>query len=229
MVLRCQVTEATWSMTSSFQKLQRTPNPNSAIRGFERSAMTINFIRALIDGGFADLHHPEYWDLGFVEHSPKASEYQAIVASIAESLRVSWKHSQAKPLVQSTALNFLQAMRVCICIMNKHKLAKYPRRTGWYDLSCHFPWIGAQELLNLMVGISNFSAGLQNPIGDENWHARLWTLNKLLDVLTPRQTKPGRMTLIHRYGAEDKVADERYQNSLKQVQETGKQGACSCQ
>ena len=39
--------------------------------------MTINFIRALIDGGFADLHHPEYWDLGFVEHSPRASEYQS--------------------------------------------------------------------------------------------------------------------------------------------------------
>ena len=33
----------------------------------ERAALTLNFIRALIDGGFADLHHPEYWDLDFVQ------------------------------------------------------------------------------------------------------------------------------------------------------------------
>ena len=28
-----------------------------------------NFVRALVDGGFADLHHPEYWDLGFMRHA----------------------------------------------------------------------------------------------------------------------------------------------------------------
>ena len=39
------------------------------------AALTLNFIRSLIDGGFADLHHPEYWDLDFVQHSPLASEY----------------------------------------------------------------------------------------------------------------------------------------------------------
>ena len=41
-----------------FSEIARTPNPNRLLRGFERSAMTINFVRALVDGGFADLHHP---------------------------------------------------------------------------------------------------------------------------------------------------------------------------
>src|SRR5262249_20279640 len=53
-----------------FTAAARTPNPDLLLRGYERSALTLNFIRALIDGGFADLHHPEYWDLGFVQHSP---------------------------------------------------------------------------------------------------------------------------------------------------------------
>ena len=33
------------------------------LRGYERAALTLNFVRSLIDGGFADLHHPENWIL----------------------------------------------------------------------------------------------------------------------------------------------------------------------
>ena len=49
--------------------------------------MTMNFVRALIDGGFADLHHPEYWDLDWVEHSPLADEYRHMVAGIGDAVR----------------------------------------------------------------------------------------------------------------------------------------------
>jgi len=54
---------------------------------YERAALTINFIRALIEGGFADLHHPEYWDLSWVKHSPHADEYRRRVAAIRDSLQ----------------------------------------------------------------------------------------------------------------------------------------------
>ena len=53
-----------------FTSADREPDPQLLLRGYERSALTLNFVRALIDGGFADLHHPEYWDLDFVRHSP---------------------------------------------------------------------------------------------------------------------------------------------------------------
>ena len=36
----------------------RAPDPRRMIKAHARSAMTMNFVRALIDGGFADLHHP---------------------------------------------------------------------------------------------------------------------------------------------------------------------------
>jgi 3-deoxy-7-phosphoheptulonate synthase len=40
-----------------FTAAAREPDPLLLLRGYERSALTLNFVRALVDGGFADLHH----------------------------------------------------------------------------------------------------------------------------------------------------------------------------
>ena len=69
---------------SGFTTEDRTPDPELLIRGYERAALTLNFIRALSEGGFADLHHPEYWDLDFLHHSKLKDEYEGIVQSIRE-------------------------------------------------------------------------------------------------------------------------------------------------
>src|SRR5215470_158001 len=65
----------------------RTPDPQLLLRGYERAALTLNFIRALVKGGFADLHHPEYFDLDWVQHSPHASDYHRMVQTIKDSLQ----------------------------------------------------------------------------------------------------------------------------------------------
>ena len=72
---------------AGFSLAERTPNPELLLRAYERSGLTINFIRALIEGGFANLHHPEYWELAFVANSPHAGEYMRMVQSIGDSLR----------------------------------------------------------------------------------------------------------------------------------------------
>ena len=64
----------------------RAADPDLLLRGYERAALTLNFVRALVDGGFADLHHPEYWDLGFVKHAQLKDAYQSIVSSIGDAL-----------------------------------------------------------------------------------------------------------------------------------------------
>ncbi|MEN6606484.1 MAG: 3-deoxy-7-phosphoheptulonate synthase, partial [Bryobacteraceae bacterium] len=61
---------------SGFTVADRTPDPDLMLRAYGRAALTLNYIRALVKGGFADLHHPEYWDLDWVRHSPLASEYR---------------------------------------------------------------------------------------------------------------------------------------------------------
>src|ERR1700759_2013306 len=64
----------------------RAADPDLLLRGYERAALTLNFVRALVDGGFADLHHPEYWDLGFVKHAQLKDAYQRIVNSTGDAL-----------------------------------------------------------------------------------------------------------------------------------------------
>src|SRR5579864_2987202 len=65
----------------------RAADPDLLLRGYERAALTLNFVRALVDGGFADLHHPEYFDLEWMGHSPFATEYHRMVDTIGESLQ----------------------------------------------------------------------------------------------------------------------------------------------
>jgi len=205
-----------------FSEIARTPNPNRLLRGFERSAMTINFVRALVDGGFADLHHPEYWDLGFVEHSPRAEEYQAIVESIAESLR--FMESLAGEAVGAiNRVEFFTSHEGLHLHYEQAQTRKVPRRDGWYDLSCHFPWIGARTT-GIDSGHVEFFRGISNPIG-----IKIGThdvdVEQLLDVLHPNN-EAGRLTLIHRYGVE-KVSDE-LPKLIEAVQKTGKKVLFVC-
>ena len=55
---------------SEFTAAARQPDPQLLLRGYERAAMMLNFVRALVKGGFADLHHPEYFDLDWADNSP---------------------------------------------------------------------------------------------------------------------------------------------------------------
>ena len=42
----------------------RRPDPERLLRAHLHSAATLNYARALLDGGFDDLHQPRHWDLG---------------------------------------------------------------------------------------------------------------------------------------------------------------------
>src|SRR5262249_54362854 len=69
---------------TAFSEADRTPDPALLLQAYHCSALTLNFIRALVEGGFADLHHTEYWDLDFVQHTRHAQEYHAMVDRIAD-------------------------------------------------------------------------------------------------------------------------------------------------
>ena len=63
----------------AFTAEARRPDPRLLLRGYEHAAMTLNYIRGLVDGGFADLRHPELWDIDFVQHAAQSRDYLAIV------------------------------------------------------------------------------------------------------------------------------------------------------
>jgi len=182
-----------------FTAADRTPDPSLMLRGYERAALTLNFIRALIDGGFADLHHPEYWDLDFVRHSPLAAEYQRIVESIGDSLRFMETLAGAQ-VGDMNRVDFFTSHEGLHLLYEQAQTRRVPHRAGWYNLATHFPWIGMRTADPEGAHVEYFR-GIANPVavkvGPGMTPDRLRALTDRLDP----QADPGRLTLIHRLGA----------------------------
>ena len=187
-----------------FTLADRTPDPELLLRGYERAALTINFIRALIDGGFADLHHPEYWDLSWVKHSPHAEEYRRRVASIRDSLQFfeSLAGTQAGEI---SRVDYFTSHEGLHLLYEQAQTRRVPRRAGWYNLSTHFPWIGLRTS-QIEGAHVEFFRGIANPIAVKvGSGVAPEGLAKLADVLDPHR-EPGRLTFIHRFG-QKKIAE----------------------
>jgi 3-deoxy-7-phosphoheptulonate synthase len=187
-----------------FTREDRTPDPELLLRGYERAALTINFIRALIDGGFADLHHPEYWDLDFVGHSPFHKEYERIVDSIRDSMDF-MENVLDSPSASTSRAEFYTSHEGLALLYEQAQTRRVPRREGYYNLSTHFPWIGMRTADPDGAHVEYFR-GIRNPIGVKVGPSMTpQHLTRLLDVLHA-DDEPGRLTLICRFGA-DKVTD----------------------
>ena len=133
------------------------------IKAHARSAMTMNFVRALIDGGFADLHHPEYWDLGWVGHSPLADEYHRMVAS---DRRCGALHGNAGRRAEVHNLNrvdFYTSHEALLLPYEEAQTRQVPRQWGWFNLGTHFPWIGMRTAALDGAHVEYFR-GIRNPI-----------------------------------------------------------------
>ena len=183
---------------SGFSADERMPDPQKILRGYERAALTLNFVRSLIDGGFADLHHPEYWDLGWVAHSPAAAEYHSIVASISDSL--DFLETVSGRQFHHTQRADIYAAHEGLHLHYEQAQTRYlERRKRWYNLTTHFPWIGMRTAQMDGAHIEYFR-GIANPVGVKvgPGMTREW-LQNLIRVLNP-DNEPGRLTLIHRYG-----------------------------
>lgn len=182
-----------------FTEADREPDPELMLRGYERAALTLNFIRSLIDGGFADLHHPENWDLEWVQHSPLADEYHDITRSIGNSLDFFEVVTGAQVHV-SRRVEFYTSHEGLQLPYEQAQTRYLEHRGNWYNLSTHFPWIGMRTA-QLDDAHVEYFRGIRNPIGIKlgPGMSKDWLL-KLLDVLNP-QNEAGRMTLIHRFGA----------------------------
>jgi len=185
----------------AFTEAARRPDPLLLLRGYERAALTLNFIRALIDGGFADLHHPEYWDLEWVKHSPEAEEYRALVNTIAESIRF-METISGTPIGQLNRVDFFTSHEGLHLLYEQAQTRQVPRREGWYNLAAHMPWIGMRTAAVSGAHVEYFR-GIRNPIGIKIGPKMTpgWLL-ELLDILN-EDNEPGRITLVCRFGAHE--------------------------
>ena len=200
-----------------FTAAARTPDPRRMVKAHARSALTMNFVRALIDGGFADLHHPEYWDLAWVGHSPLADEYRRMVEQVADSVHF-METLSGEAVHNLRRVDFYTSHEALLLPYEESLTRQVPRHWGWFNLSTHFPWIGMRTA-GLDGAHVEYFRGIRNPVAVKvGPSVTPDALLRLVEVLNP-DNQPGRLTLVHRMGA-DRIG-ECLPPLLKAVQREG--------
>lgn len=186
-----------------FTPQARTPDPNLLLRGYQHAAITLNFIRSLVDGGFADLHHPEYWDLKFFSHaslSPSLkAQYEKMTSNLADGLRFMEALGE-RTVDDITRVEFFTSHEGLNLIYESAQTRRVPRREGWYNLTTHMPWIG-ERTRQLDGAHVEYFRGIRNPVGVKVGPAMHGSeLVKLCRILNPANEN-GKLAIITRMGA----------------------------
>jgi 3-deoxy-7-phosphoheptulonate synthase len=199
----------------------REPDPARLIEAYFRSCATLNYVRALLDGGFADLHKPQHWQLDFVRSDAHRQKYEALVERILDALH----------FVESTGVESPTFETVEMFSSHEGLLLPYEEATTRtidgraYNLGAHMLWIGDRTRAIDGAHVEYFR-GIENPIGVKVGPSLPPAdLLKLLDVLEPDDRK-GRITLITRLGA-DRV-DTFLPQLIDAVRSTGRTVCWSC-
>ncbi|MGA9342890.1 MAG: 3-deoxy-7-phosphoheptulonate synthase class II [Rhodanobacteraceae bacterium] len=182
-----------------FTAAARRADPQRLVRGHAHSAMTMNFVRALVDGGFADLHHPEFWDLAWVEHAPLQDEYRRMVAAIGDSVRF-METLVGERIGNFERVDFYTSHEALVLHYEQALTRQVPRQWGWFNLATHFPWIGMRTAAVDAAHVE-YCRGIRNPVAVKVGPSmRPETLLRLIETLNP-DNEPGRLTVVHRMGA----------------------------
>ena len=179
----------------------RRADPDRMLQAYFHAAATLNHLRALIEGGFADLHHPERWEL----HAGAAEvpAYRETLTQVRESL----DFLEALGGVQRGTLERIDLFtsHEALLLPYEESLTRWVggatlAEGGYYNLGAHMLWVG-ERTRQLDGAHLEYLRGLRNPLGVKvGPTASPDELVALLEHLDPRQ-EPGRITIITRFGA----------------------------
>ena len=181
-----------------FDEESRIPNPNLMLKAYGQSAQTMNLIRALSEGGYADIERINDWNLDFVKSSAIGKNYEILANSV------------------NKALNFVKAMGINTIYESKkakfyiaHEALLLPYETAltredsitkkYFGCSAHMLWIG-ERTRQLDGAHVEYMRGIENPIGikiSEKCNAN--ELEELLRLLNP-DNNYGKIILMTRMG-----------------------------
>ncbi|HUW84334.1 MAG TPA: 3-deoxy-7-phosphoheptulonate synthase class II [Phycisphaerae bacterium] len=177
----------------------RTADPSRLLSSYFFSATTLNHIRALMDGGFADLHHPYKWNLHPIDKSHKWPEYKHVVERILDA--VHFMESLGAQVETLGRVDFF-ASHEGLLLGYEEALTREDTDTGrHYNLGAHMLWIGARTR-QLDGAHVEYFRGIGNPVGVKIDSA--CTPDELVALLAAlnHSDEPGRVTLITRLGAD---------------------------
>ena len=213
---------------SEFTAAARRVEPGRMVEAYWHAGLTLNFVRSLLDAGFADIHHPEYWELGFLKHAALRPEvrgaYEKLTAQVHDGLRfmraMEGGGADAASATQGGAgagsgagagigaAATSPSTRGVELFTSHEGLNLYyeaaltrtvPRREGFYNLGTHLPWIG-ERTRQLDGAHVEYFRGICNPVGVKlGPSSTVEGVLALVDALNPTD-EPGKVILIARMG-----------------------------
>lgn len=211
---------------AEFSTAARTPDPERLLTAYSHSAATLNLLRALAQGGFADLHRVHGWTADFVRGSPQGERFEELADRIAQSLAFMEACGfDAARAPQLHAVEFYTSHEA-LHLPYEEALTRNDEDTGRaYGASAHMLWLGDRTRAIDDAHVE-YLRGVDNALG-----VKLGPSTKpedvlaLLDRLDPDQ-QPGRVVMIARMGS-DKVADA-LPPLLRAVRDAGRTPVWSC-
>lgn len=178
-------------------------DPRAMLDAYGHAAMTLNFIRSLAIGGFADMHHPEYWDLGFLSRAGLPDDIRAEYKQSTEQLASALRFMEAigeGTVDELTRVTFYTSHEGLNLHYESAQTREVPRRKGHYLLTTHMPWIG--ERTRALGGAHvEFFRGIENVVGVKlGPKVDPREAVELLTALSPTN-EPGKLIAITRMGA----------------------------
>lgn len=191
---------------TDFSELARTPDPERLLKAYHQSTATLNLLRAMVQGGMADLHQVSRWNLDFVEGNEQCARYQELASQIQDTLdfmEVCGVTSETHPALARTDL---YTSHEALLLDYEQALTRQDSFSGqWYNCAAHMLWIG-ERTRQLDGAHIEYMRGIHNPIGVKvGPNMQPDELIRLIDCLNP-ENEAGRLTLITRMGA-DTIAD----------------------
>ncbi|MFC8917275.1 class II 3-deoxy-7-phosphoheptulonate synthase [Streptomyces sp. NPDC047821] len=181
----------------------RRPDPWRMRRMYESSAMTLNLVRALTTGGFADLRQVHAWNQGFVADSLAGERYEQLADEIDRSL--AFMQACGVDTGELGTAEFFVGHEGLLLDYESALTRAEPDTDRTYATSGHLLWIGERTRDLDGAHVAYFSR-VHNPIAVKLGPATTPdTVLGLIDRLDPRR-EPGRLTFVVRAGA-DRVRD----------------------
>jgi len=207
-----------------FSQAARAPNPNRMLEGYQYAALTINYLRALVDGGFADLRHPEYWKLDYQINDNIKQCFEDSAKKIRDSLNMVNLFPGAESYDPSR-IHFYTSHEALL-LSYEQTLTRYiTEERKWYNLSTHFPWIGKRTAFLDSAHIE-YIRGIHNPVAIKlGAETKPNEIIKILETLNPNN-EPGKITLIHRFGLTH--IEEKLPTFIKTIENHGASVLWSC-
>ena len=118
-VLRCPCTGATTSIAATLRRKTAKPDPELLIRGYERAALTLNFIRSLDRRWVCRLASPPELGSGLLRPVARAQQFHSMVQSIVGSLKF-----------MESMLDRTLASTRSVDVFTSHEASAFDLRTG---------------------------------------------------------------------------------------------------